>query len=114
DIVEAYRHAATLLPSIAEAMQNMNRLALENSGPAIEALLHMNQLAKGSIAAMVALQASDEARRTNITEALQEIRQIEGQTDENLRMTFKEFARLYDTFGTPRDLIRVALVCCSS
>src|SRR5919205_3194178 len=46
---------------------------------------------------------------STLTVGLQKLESLFGSTPEGQMPDYKELARLYDTFGTPRDLIRVGL-----
>ena len=46
---------------------------------------------------------------STLTVGLQKLDEVFAKTAEGERPSFEELARLYDTFGTPRDLIRVSL-----
>ena len=51
----------------------------------------------------------EERFNTTLTVGLQKLEALFGSTREGEKPDYKELARLYDTFGTPRDLIRVGL-----
>ncbi|HEV3469691.1 MAG TPA: alanine--tRNA ligase [Pyrinomonadaceae bacterium] len=62
---------------------------------------------RGFIERMVRLE--EERFRSTLTTGLQKLDALFAATPEGLMPDYKELARLYDTFGTPRDLIRVGL-----
>jgi alanyl-tRNA synthetase len=62
---------------------------------------------RGFIEKMVKLE--EERFGATMTVGLQKLDDLFAQTPENQKPTYTDLARLYDTFGTPRDLIRVGL-----
>jgi alanyl-tRNA synthetase len=65
------------------------------------------EAARDFIDRMVRLE--EERFNTTLTMGLQKLEALFGSTPEGEMPDYKELARLYDTFGTPRDLIRVGL-----
>src|SRR5437667_10701910 len=62
---------------------------------------------RGFIERMVRLE--EERFGSTLTVGLQKLESLFATTPAGSMPEFKEIARLYDTFGTPRDLIRVSL-----
>ncbi|MDQ3805349.1 MAG: alanine--tRNA ligase, partial [Acidobacteriota bacterium] len=65
------------------------------------------EAARDFIGRMVRLE--EERFRSTLTTGLQKLDALFATTPEGQMPDYKELARLYDTFGTPRDLIRVSL-----
>jgi alanyl-tRNA synthetase len=65
------------------------------------------EAARDFIERMVRLE--EERFGSTLTVGLQKLDSLFGSTPEGERPDYKELARLYDTFGTPRDLVRVGL-----
>src|SRR3954447_21098821 len=65
------------------------------------------EAARDFIARMVRLE--EERFGSTLTVGLQKLEALFGSTPEGRMPDYKDLARLYDTFGTPRDLIRVGL-----
>jgi alanyl-tRNA synthetase len=65
------------------------------------------EASRGFIEKMVKLE--EERFGSTMTVGLNKLDELFGKTKENQAPSYTDLARLYDTFGTPRDLIRVSL-----
>ena len=102
------RAQETLVP-VAEAIANVQKMA-QTVRPALEALFKFSKLFNETIApGLKTLLKVAEPLREDIERVLDAVSKVDKECEESIDGCFKELARLYDTFGTPRDLIRVGL-----
>ncbi|MFL6286159.1 MAG: alanine--tRNA ligase [Pyrinomonadaceae bacterium] len=94
------RHALQLEGVFFHKVTNFVVEQMREAYPELEA-------ARDFIERMVRLE--EERFGSTLTVGLQKLEALFGSTPEGERPDYKELARLYDTFGTPRDLIRVGL-----
>jgi alanyl-tRNA synthetase len=101
--------AQEALVPVAEAIANVQRMA-ETIKPALGALISFSRLFNQTIAPglRTLLQVAEPVRK-DIERVLDVVSRVDKECEESIDGCFKELARLYDTFGTPRDLIRVGL-----
>jgi alanyl-tRNA synthetase len=103
------RLAQESLKPVTEAIQKMRELR-ETVRPSFEALVKLNEILKQIVGPSLEILTSISGPvRENIERVLGVLSKLDKDSEESLRESFKELARLYDTFGTPRDLIRMGL-----
>lgn len=112
--LQANELLAEKLRPVLERIEAVREIALQ-AQPAIGRFLEVNrqvvETMRPALVKLSELAASGALEKlgTDIERITGVIDEIDSTSTESIDLAFREFAKLYDTFGTPRDLIRLGL-----